>query len=71
MYVCAGSPVHLLDQILKIIFCHCCHLVQRKWFGMATPKEPSEHWKDAWDFSTGDELKLMIAWDSSNINIQP
>ncbi|KAM3704735.1 hypothetical protein ACJW30_03G029700 [Castanea mollissima] len=31
--------------------------------GTATPKEPPEQWKAAWDFSTGDEL--MIGWESS------
>ena len=34
-------------------------------------KEPSEHWKAAWNFSTGDERKPMIAWDSSNVYIRP
>ncbi|KAJ7973314.1 Glycine-rich domain-containing protein-like [Quillaja saponaria] len=30
----------------------------------ATPKEPSEQWKAAWCFSTGDEL--MIHWESTS-----
>ncbi|KAK7269386.1 hypothetical protein RIF29_22112 [Crotalaria pallida] len=29
----------------------------------ATPKEPSEQWRSAWSFSTGDEL--IIQWESS------
>ncbi|KAL5565973.1 hypothetical protein UlMin_029137 [Ulmus minor] len=31
--------------------------------GTATPKEPPEPWKAAWQFSTGDEL--MLRWESS------
>ncbi|PON42631.1 Glycine-rich domain-containing protein-like [Parasponia andersonii] len=31
--------------------------------GTATPKEPPEQWKSAWQFSTGDEL--MVRWESS------
>ncbi|EXB74688.1 hypothetical protein L484_003939 [Morus notabilis] len=31
--------------------------------GTATPKEPSEQWKAAWQFLTGDEL--MVRWEAS------
>ncbi|KAG6588570.1 Glycine-rich domain-containing protein 1, partial [Cucurbita argyrosperma subsp. sororia] len=31
--------------------------------GTATPKQPLEEWKAAWNFSTGDEL--IIQWDTS------
>lgn len=31
--------------------------------GTATPKQPLEEWNAAWNFSTGDELKIQ--WDTS------
>lgn len=49
------------EKIVKL----CCLLQSstEKVVGTAMPKELPEQWKAAWEFSTGDELRIQ--WESS------
>ncbi|KAG2695677.1 hypothetical protein I3760_07G023800 [Carya illinoinensis] len=63
------SPVKWEDRIIEIregSWSYVAGSIGRapeKVIATATPKEPPEQWKAAWNFSTGDEL--MIGWESS------